>query len=148
MHRRALLLACLIAICGCFSRPSRPLALARHLDATTSTLHMMLRTWFQESPFQEDDHDLRLLERVSRLDAADEDLPEKIERLEAAKAEGGNVHAARQEILSELDRIGADVAAVVDTLQPRPAHDAVREAIEPLAEQVSAIRVEIEIGNE
>jgi hypothetical protein len=146
MHRPALLLICFVW--GCFSQPSRPLLLARHLDASTSTLHVALRSWFLESPFEEDDKDARLLEQVGRLDRADEDLAAKIQQLETAKASGGNVHEARLQILKELDQVCAGVAAVVDSLEARPAHDAVREALEPLSEQVSAIRVEIEIGTE
>ena len=140
MRVRACGLAATVLLWGCTS-VSDAVQWAQQIDFATSYAHMVLRTRFAESPQEEDSVDEQLLAEVAALDAADEALPAKVQRLErGAMTPPGERAVERDAILRDLEAITERCARVTGLLRPRPVHEVVRQALSPIPAAVQRLR--------
>ena len=103
--------------------------LARRLEWTTTYAHQLLRAGFDHTAASEDESDSALLREVEGLDAADRNLPAKVEAYERERGNGDTGESARRAILNTLDAIDERYSAVVRAVRPRQTHEALHHAL-------------------
>ena len=128
---------------GCGAPDDETVVLAKRLDWTTSWAHVLLRAGFDHTVASEDDRDHALLSAVDLLDQADRALPAHLEAYQRERTRGDSEDGARRAILNTLEVIPARYAAVVRTIQPRPTHRAVHDALSETPALVAEIRERI-----